>query len=265
MEAINSKIFRGKVYHERLTPRRHAFTYPATFFAFDLAELPALAKNSLLLGHNNFRPLSLHDADYLHGQHIPITEQLDSFLPPASQGESTYLITSPRYLGLAFNPVNFHFRMDGTQLRAAVAEVNNTFNDRHVYPLNELENPAPNQWQAQHDKQFHVSPFNNMEGHYRFTFGIHPDALDLRVDLHREGQCVMKTALYGQGHPITPGNLWKYALLHPADTALNSFPRILWQAAKLAYRKKLTVYRRPVPEHPNTLHRHEDRKKPPTC
>lgn len=265
MEQLNSRIFRGEVYHERLTPRRHAFTYPATFFAFDLAELPTLTKHSLLFGHNSFRPLSLCDSDYLHGQDQAIEKQLDSFLSPPHQGESTYLITSPRYLGLAFNPVNFHFRMDGPQLRSAVAEVNNTFRDRHVYPLTELEHSAPNRWQAQHPKQFHVSPFNNMEGHYQFTFEIQPDALDLRVDLHREGTCVMKTALRGQGHPITPGNLWKYALLHPADTALNSFPRILWQAAKLAYRKKLPVHQRPVPEHPNTLHRREDKEKPPTC
>lgn len=265
MEKLNSRIFRGEVYHERLSPRRHRFTYPATFFAFDLAELPALAQQYLLFGHNSFRPLSLHDCDYLHGRHQTITEQLDSLLPPNAQGDSTYLITSPRYLGLAFNPVNFHFRMDGSQLRAAVAEVNNTFRDRHVYPLTQFQNSVPHQWQAQHPKQFHVSPFNNMEGHYQFSFEIQPHALDLRIDLHREGACVMKTALRGTGHPITPRNLWKYALLHPADTALNSFPRILWQAAKLAYRKKLPVYRRPVPEHPNTLHRREDKEKPPTC
>ena len=155
--------------------------------------------------------------------------------------------------------------MHGSQLQNAVAEVNNTFRDRHVYPLSELENPAPNQWQARHNKEFHVSPFNNMDGYYEFTFIVKPDSLDLRVDLHREGECVMKTALRGEGHPITAANLWKYALLHPADTALNSFPRIVWQAAKLAYRKKLKVFQRPVPNHPNTLHRREDREQPPTC
>ncbi|CAI8322970.1 MAG: Uncharacterised protein [Opitutia bacterium UBA7350] len=265
MDSLNSRVFRGEVYHERLSPQGHAFTYPVTFFAFDLAEIPALAQNSLLFSHNNFGPLSLYDADYLKGQHQPIAKQLNDFIPPEETGATTLVITSPRYLGLAFNPVNFHFRMQGSRLCAAVAEVNNTFRDRHVYPLLNLENPAPHQWQAHHPKEFHVSPFNNMEGHYQFSFEIRPDTLDLRVDLHREGHCVMKTALRGQGHPITAANLWKHVLLHPADTALNSFPRIVWQAAKLTYRKKLQVFRRPVPSHPNTLHRREDREQPPSC
>lgn len=265
MEILNSKIFRGQVYHERLHPRRHTFTYPATFFAFDLAELPTLANHSLLFGHNAFRPLSLRDSDYLHGQDQPIAAQLDTLLPPAEAHESTLLITSPRYFGIAFNPVNFHFRMHRDQLRAAVAEVNNTFRDRHVYPLTDLNHTAPHTWQSQCPKNFHVSPFNNMDGHYQFSFGIQPDQLDLRVDLHRDGKCILKTALRGKGHPLTPANLWKYALLHPADSALNSFPRILWQAAKLAYRKKLPVYQRPIPQHPQTLHRREDREQPPAC
>jgi DUF1365 family protein len=155
--------------------------------------------------------------------------------------------------------------MDGPRLRNAVAEVNNTFGDRHVYPLNKFENPTPHTWLSQSPKNFHVSPFNNMDGDYHFSFKIQPDALDLRVDLHREGRCVIKTALRGTGHPLTTANLWKYALLHPADSALNSFPRILWQAAKLAYRKKLPIHQRPVPSNPQTLHRKEDRQKPPTC
>ena len=94
MDALNSKIFRGEVYHERLVPRGHAFTYPVTFFAFDLAELSALAQNSLLFAHNRFGPLSLHDSDYLLGQHRAITAQLDSFIPPQASEASTILITS---------------------------------------------------------------------------------------------------------------------------------------------------------------------------
>jgi DUF1365 family protein len=263
MELLNSKIFRGQVFHERLYPKRNVFTYPITFFAFDPKELPYLAHNSLLFGHNAFRPLSLYDTDYLSGQAQPIHKQMDAIFPSTNE-EEYLLVTCPRFLGLAFNPVNFHFRLKDDQLQAAIAEVNNTFRDRHIYPLHAFKNPTPNTWLSEAPKKFHVSPFNDLTGKYNFSFKIEPDSLDLGVDLHREGRCVMKTALTGEGHPITTANLWKYFLLNPADTALNSFPRILWQAAKIAYRSKLPIYKRPIPEDSNTLLRNEDRDTPPS-
>lgn len=264
MEPLSSKIFRGQVYHERLHPKPHVFTYPVTFFAFDLKELETLAHNSLLFGYNNFRPLSIYDTDYLHGRTQTILKQIEALLTPAKKDETHLLVTCPRFLGLAFNPVNFHFRLQDNQLQAAIAEVNNTFRDRHVYPLHTFENPTQNTWLSETPKRFHVSPFNDLAGNYHFSFKIKPNSLNLGVDLHREGRCVMKTALSGKGHSITARNLWKYFLLNPADTALNSFPRILWQAAKIAYKRKLPVYKRPIPENPNTLLRREDRDQPPS-
>lgn len=252
--ALHSKVFRGEVVHQRLHPEPHAFTYPHTFFCFELAELPTLARACPLFGYNDPRPLTLRDRDYLRGQPHPLARQIDEFLPPLAAGQRTLLVTSPRYFGYAFNPVNFHLRLQGDQLLCAVAEVNNTFGDRHVYPLTELTaGQAPHTWTATCTKQFHVSPFNNMQGEYHFTFHIEADRIYLGIDLHREGQCVIKTWIRGSGHPLTAWGITRYALLHPLDTALNSMPRILWQAAQLYYRKKLRIYTRPSPHDSNTL------------
>ncbi len=248
-----SKIYRGKVVHQRLSPTAHAFTYPATFFAFDLAELDQLQAQTDLFGYNNFRPLTVRDKDYLYGQNNSIATQLDKLLPQKSTVERTLLITSPRYFGYAFNPVNFHLRMAGASLLSVAAEVNNTFGDRHVYLLPNLKATASNTWTAQCPKDFHVSPFNNMEGAYHFTFRITNDDLYLGIDLHRDGKCVLKTWIQGNAHRLTTASIWRYALLHPFDTALNSMPRILWQAAQLTYKKKLQVYTRPQPQSPDTL------------
>jgi len=250
----HSKIFRGEVIHERMTPQPHAFTYPHTFFAFELSELDQLSEASSLLGHNEFRPLTIKDEDYLHGLKHPISDQLATFLPPEAPGQHTLLITSPRYFSYAFNPVNFHLRMQGDELLCAVAEVNNTFGDRHVYPLTALQKKANTQtWTARCPKDFHVSPFNNMEGEYHFTFRVEEDFLFLGVDLHRDGKCVLKTWIRGKGHAITSTDIFRYALLHPFDTALNSLPRITWQAAILYYKKHLKAYKRPSPTSKHTL------------
>ncbi|NBB78281.1 MAG: DUF1365 family protein [Verrucomicrobia bacterium] len=249
----HSKLYRGEVVHERMEPQRHAFAYPMTFFGFDLQELPRLREAVGIFGYNERRPLRIRDSDFLHGEKKPILQQLDEFLPRERAGQRTVLISSPRYFGYAFNPVNFHLRMEGTRLLCAVAEVNNTFGDRHVYPLTDLEVVAAHTWTARCPKDFHVSPFNDMAGEYVFTFRIEADGIFLGVDLYRRGKCVMKTWLQGSARPLSRRNIFKYGLLHPFDTALNSFPRILWQAAVLYYKKRMKVYKRPSPASKHTL------------
>ena len=77
--------------------------------------------------------------------------------------------------------------------------------------------------------------------------------LYLGVDLHREGACVLRTWIQGNGHAIHNRAIRRYALYHPWDTALNSLPRIVWQAAVLAYRKQLPVHPRPAPHSTHTV------------
>ena len=64
-------------------------------------------------GYNEAKPLRLNDSDYLNGSSEPIIEQLDRLLPVKELGQSTILVSSPKYFGYAFNPVNFHFAYGG--------------------------------------------------------------------------------------------------------------------------------------------------------
>lgn len=231
-----------------------------TFFAFDLAELSDLEQQVSILSYNRRAILTLNDKDYLQGtSQESIEDQLNSILPESTRGDRHLLVTSPKYLGRAFNPVNFHLRLRESQLVAAVAEVNNTFGDRHIYPLSELKKAPKEQdtWIARCPKNFHVSPFNNMDGDYLFTFRITGKEIFLGVDLHRDGECVIRTWITGKYHPLTNRSIFQYALFHPFDTALNSFPRILWQAAILYYKKKLPIFKRPTPQSPATLIKRE--------
>jgi DUF1365 family protein len=250
----NSQIYRGEVVHQRLSPVPHTFTYPMTFFAFDLNELDALAARVSCFSHNRSGLLRVNDHDYLRGERSSIQEQLTTYLGPELEGQRSLLVTSPRYLNYAFNPVNFHLRMQGDQLLAVVAEVNNTFGDRHVYPLLTLQQGERSDcWTARCPKDFHVSPFNDMAGEYYFTFRIEAEEVYLGVDLYRDGDCVLKTWIQGKGAAVNRSNIIRYALLHPFDTALNSMPRIIWQAAQLYYKKHLPVHPRPTPESEQTL------------
>ena len=248
-----SQIFRGKVVHERISPRKHRFSYPMTFFSFEVGELPEISKQASVFGYNKLRPLRINDCDYLHGNSKPILEQLNSILPEEEPGEHTFLVSSPRYFGYAFNPVNFHLRMKEDDLLFAVAEVNNTYGDRHVYALKSLENIGNNTWTACIPKDFHVSPFNDISGIYHFRFHITNDEIFLGVDLYKEGSCVMKTWIEGKARALSNVNILRYTLMHPFSTAINSMPRILWQAAVLFYLKRMKVYSRPSPNSKDTL------------
>jgi len=91
------------------------------------------------------------------------------------------LLTMPRMLGFAFNPVSLFFchRRDGT-LVAVHYEVNNTFGERHGYFLPVAGGGAAGQPVHQAcAKAFHVSPFIGMAMDYAFR--IVPPAARLAV------------------------------------------------------------------------------------
>jgi DUF1365 family protein len=95
------------------------------------------AAGNWLFGVNRPALLSLHAAD--HGRAgSGVNAWLRGLLDEAgvqADGE-IWLHTFPRVLGYAFKPVSFWFchRADGA-LAAVVAEVNNTFGERHCYLL----------------------------------------------------------------------------------------------------------------------------------
>ena len=74
-----------------------------------------------------------------------------------------WLHTYPRVLGYVFKPVSFWYchRADGS-LAAVVAEVNNTFGERHCYLLAGPDSASAANCAAR--KVFHVSPFCQRAG-----------------------------------------------------------------------------------------------------
>ena len=248
------KLYRGSVSHERFFPVHNKFSYPLTFFHFNPSELDSLSRKHSFFGYNKKCLLEIRDQDYLRGQLTPIQDQLLEFLKPEEANEKTLIFTSPRYLGMAFNPVNFYFRINETnELLQALVEVNNTFGDRHLYSLTNLEKGAEGSYKKKKKKAFHVSPFNPIEGEYHFTFKLNENSVFMNIDLYENDQCKMKTYMQGQAHELNSNKLIRYCLMHPLDTALNAMPRILRQASALYLKKKLKIFARPKPISKDTL------------
>ncbi len=254
---MKSKIYVGAVSHTRFAPVVHAFKYPYYCYGFYLDELPEIGRSIPLFGYNRRRLVSLYDKDYLDGKPGPLRGRLQAFL--LSQGVSeelgrVELVTAARFLGHVFNPVSFFYchRTDGT-LSCVVAEVNNTFGERHHYILRQLV-PGAHGFAAGAGcpKQFHVSPFNDMLGDYEFLFSDLQQRLDIQVTLRREGQRHLWAGLTGEPLPLTASNLRQTLRQFPL-TPLKTVPRILWHAVRLHYGRKLRMYRKPTPSSPLTI------------
>ena len=247
----------GTVRHTRLLPKRHAFVYPTYFLMLPLRSMqaqpcdPLNTSNALSpLAINRFAPISFYDRDHGDGRS---PEQggalgwIDAILKTAGITDAlgeVWLHCYPRVWGHTFKPVSFWYcyRAD-QQLRAIVVEVNNTFGERHCYVLN-----AP-LWGAElrADKIFHVSPFNPVEGAYRFRFFISPDFKRTigRIDFDDALGPVIQTSVSGALEPITGHNLRRAAWTYPLMT-LAVVARIHWQAARLFF-KRVPFFHKPLP------------------
>ncbi|MGH7442403.1 MAG: DUF1365 family protein, partial [bacterium] len=169
------------------------------------------------------------------------------------------LVTLPRVFGRAFNPVSFYYCYGPHGgLMAALAEVNNTFGEKHLYFLDKpLQSGSENRKSKngvgyQVPKDFHVSPFFDRQGDYVFHFSPPGPALDIRIDMLKEGGVAFRSRLWGQAQAMDDRALAGILLRKPFNAAL-TYPRILWQAARLAWSKKLPVHTKPFAASPQTL------------
>lgn len=243
----------GPVWHRRLRPTEHAFRYPAYFLLLPLRSLRQ--QPCADLRRNQRGAISFHDAD--HGDGGPdALAWFDTMLQREgitdADGE-VWLHTLPRVLGHTFKPVSFWYahRADGS-LAAVVAEVNNTFGERHVYLLDGPDLAWGRTVQAR--KVFHVSPFCAVQGQYHFRFhrqaGAHgqPGRTLVRVDLHDQQGPLLQTSVSGLLHPLTPATVRRAFYGMPLMT-LGVVWRIHWQALQL-WLKRVPFFSKPVaPEH----------------
>ncbi|MCX7272878.1 MAG: DUF1365 domain-containing protein [Burkholderiales bacterium] len=229
----------GQVRHQRLRPALHRFDYPAFFVRVPAHRLDGAPTGTRLFGLNRRGLLSFHESDHGDGQGNSAA-WLRGLLAQAgisAEGE-LWLHTFPRVLGYAFKPVSFWYchRPDGA-LSAIVAEVNNTFGERHCYLLTDPAGAPLRQGQTlQADKVFHVSPFCEVKGIYRFRFLDTAARTVARVEHHDEQGPLLITSLSGDLRALSRQNCIRALLGYPLFT-LGVIARIHWQAMRLFLRR----------------------------
>jgi DUF1365 family protein len=110
----------------------------------------------------------------------------------------------PRSWGVAFNPVRFHYRADGS----LAAEVTNTpWGERRTY---EFEGRA-----GRAGKAMHVSPFLGMDHEYSIHASVPGRHLTVHIENRRDGERVFDATLSLERRP--PGDLRRLRLRYPAQ------------------------------------------------
>ncbi|MDP3439133.1 MAG: DUF1365 domain-containing protein [Azonexus sp.] len=224
----------GHVMHRRLRPAVNAFVYPVFFVQLPLRNLSA--GNCPIFSVDRSNLLSFQQKDHGPRDGSPLLPWIQSLLRERGLPDDGEIILQcfPRVFGYVFNPVSLWFchNRDGA-LIAVLAEVSNTFSGRHNYLLHNPDaSPLRDGQVLKAGKEFHVSPFCEVEGGYRFRFFQQRNCPVVRIDYDdAEGELLL-TSISGRRKAWSTGALLAAFLRMPLLTAGITF-RIHWQALKL--------------------------------
>lgn len=232
--AIN--ILKTKVYHKRHFPKVNAFSYTTYYLQVPL-NLISKIKSTFKLGLNKPGLMGFYNKDhgYRNGENLNkwLNDQYQEvgIIPQ----QNITLITMPRIMGYVFNPVSFWLSLDNdNSLRSVLCEVNNTYGESHNYICCETDHAAINpEKYYELEKCFHVSPFLERAGYYRFKFDISENCVRIIIKLYDEkDRLKLTTSLCGYQQKLTTLRALHYYATIPLMT-LKVVSLIYWQAIKL--------------------------------
>ena len=266
----------SKTTHSRMFPQKHSFEYSYLFVGVPVG---MTGRSSKALSVDGSPPswFNIRASDYLFrgSEELSLAEKLQVYLERQGISERhysfAYLVTAPRFLGYSFNPVSFWYIYDGdAQLKYMLLEVNNTFDERRLYLLRpgsmdeHLEAAGDERsdnalyFRETWPKDFHVSPFNSRKGTYSLR------AIDPLAAFEQFGHVKVDNTIVLRSDKNHPKLVARVFSTDPPTSAVTienfqlfkfvaswcwvgfvTFPRIVTQAFKLFFQRKLHVWFRP--------------------
>jgi len=232
---MKSCIYKGRVRHQRYAPRMHTFTYSLFMMYVDLDELPNLFNKHLLWAVNAFNIASFYRQDH-HGDDLSLADSIRSLVFEKTGQKPNgpiRLLTHFRYFGYVFNPLSMYFCYDasGQQITHVVAEVMNTpWKEQHCYVLSNGQRDQI--ISANHKKEFHVSPFMNMDMEYHWNIHTPNNILNISIENRSQDEKLFDASIYLNKIEINSTNLRNVLLNFPLMT-LKVSAMIHFEALKL--------------------------------
>lgn len=203
-------LVEGTVAHTRRTPLRHSFSYRIYQWLVDLDDLPRM--RGPLRAFSSFKA-----SDHIGDPKRSIRANIVQFC--AAQGvdiadHRIVMLANARVLGHTFDPLSVFWAIaPDSSLTCIVAEVHNTYGERHAYLL---QPDAAGRTEV--DKAFYVSPFFTVEGKYDLQFELSSQRISSRIVLRQGGESVFGATFDGVPRPATPRRLTKLLVKMPFMT-----------------------------------------------
>lgn len=201
---MESCLFRGWVRHRRFVPVANHFRYSVFQVYLDLSELDRVFAGSWLWSASRPAAAWFRRADHLGDPARPlgdcVRDEVERQTGCRPLGPIR-LLTNLRYLGYVINPVSYYYCFDetGNRVSAILAEVHNTpWGERHCYVLSAPSDAAGQlvdlkTVELRTVKEFHVSPFMQMDMEYRWKLTPPGTSLAIHIENFNRKRSVPQT------------------------------------------------------------------------
>lgn len=228
-----ARLWFGATTHVREKPFYRAFNHRIAMMELDLRRLSEADEMSGLFSVGRANAVSFRPAD--HGARSPViplrawAEEKFAAAGVQLDGGVLKLLTFPRVLGYGFAPISLWLGHGPEgRLRGVIYEVHNTFGETHSY----VSAFRADDVRVRSEKDFHVSPFFDVSGEYRFT--LRPGAASLALTVenmtadgrHHTASMTLRPAA------LNTGNILKWLAAMPIS-GLGVLIAINWQALRL--------------------------------
>ena len=246
----NPTVYSGVVMHRRLKPITHKLDYRVFSLLLDIDKVAAHDRRFGLFGYNRFAPIAFYDRDHGPRDGSALRPWVENHLSRhgLETGGPVRLLCFPRIWGYVFNPLSvyFSYALDG-RLQAVLYYVSNTFGEWHGYLLPVDEDTGDTVTQRA-DKRFYVSPFNPVEGHYRFRLKAPDQTLSLLIRQYgADNQELLLATHTARGRALDQRSLASALIRHPL-MSYKVMVGIHWEAWKLWMRGMRPVDRPAAPK-----------------
>ena len=228
-------LYTCDVMHRRHFPQCYRFDYKVFSLFLDIDSYDK-QKPSKLLSFNRWNIFSIFTKDHGARDGSAWRPWIESILNKHQLSNAKHkikLLCFPRILGYAFNPLSLWYCYgEDNQIYAIICEVRNTFGEHHHYVLHNNNQPYEEKVSAQKKKNFHVSPFINMNAEYQFTISDPKDGLSIVINEYQDGELMLTATQRGTQKQIDTPHLLGLFCFIPLMT-FKIMWMIHWQAVKI--------------------------------
>ena len=227
---MSHKFYEGMIYHTRISPKKHDFTYKFFMLDIDMASYDTLENN--YFSKNRFNLFSFYTKDHF-GKSEDFKENIKELLATYSlePTEKMRFITLPSITGFVFNPISVLVLFENDIPVYMISEVHNYNGGRVIYPV-KLKSKDNKHYKGIELKDMYVSPFFQRVGEYKFSFTYDENQMVLAITLFENEKKMLTTTFVGKSLEFSDKNIKSLFLRHTFLTVW-VVTRTLWQSLQL--------------------------------